>query len=83
MRKITFDEDLQELYQKGTGYIYNDYENKHYPFNKLHVSSWRTVRQMDTKTGKYHFNSIDEARDWLEDNRGVVGEDSFMRWGVM
>jgi hypothetical protein len=73
---MSSDQELLELHRKCTGFIFNDFgtKNKHYPFNKLHFTKCRHVKRTDTKTGKYYFDSIEEARDWLESNRGVEGE---------
>ena len=76
MKKILSDQELQEFHHKGTGFIYNDYgtDNKHDPYNVLHDCSCVHVRRMDTKTAKYHFDSIEGSKAWLESNRGAEGE---------
>ena len=64
------------MHKKVAGFIFNDCgtAGKHFPHNVLHIAGCYTVKRMDTNTGKYHFDSIEEARDWLEGNRGVEGE---------
>ena len=79
MYQIKTDDELIKTHLAGIGFIYNDYSGKQKinptdTGNKLHSANCPYVEKCDTKTNKYFFESIDEARKWLNGNRGKEDE---------
>ena len=73
MIRIKDDKELMNKHNRGDGYIYNDFGDatnwNPEDFNKLHKASCRWVKNMNTSFPKYHFETLEEATDWLHVHR--------------
>lgn len=75
LKEIKTDEELKILRDAGQGYIYNDYGTKYSgkEGNVLHRASCGFTQTMTVSTGKWYFDTDNEAIDWLEKNRKEIG----------
>ena len=86
MKEIISNEELKKIYEKGQGFVYNDYTpySKYgKQFNKLHKANSTCmdpsnqnrmkVEGIEKKHTKYFFDTYDEAIAWLKQNRSQVG----------
>ncbi len=77
MEAITSETELVERYTEGEGCIYNDFGSEQQwnaaEFNKLHLASCRHVRKYSEAAPKLWSRDLDDAVQWLEENRGEDG----------
>lgn len=77
MRQITSEEELDELRVAAAGLIYNDFSglgSGGAQYNVLHAADCRWVAQSNTNVRKLFFESLAEAIEWLNANRGAEGK---------
>lgn len=76
MRKIESDSKLRQLQTIGEGFIYNDFSRRGASgkdYNVLHASACGWLSRTNVNVPKYFFDTIDEATNWLNKNRGKEG----------
>ncbi len=76
MKIISDDEGLHRFHFSGVGLIYNDYVqlgSYGYKHNALHAASCFEISKMNLKHPKFYFEDLDDARAWLNSNRGPEG----------
>lgn len=66
MKKITNDNQLQEIHINGQGFVFNDFSSKRI----LHNASCGWVIKCNTNVPKMFFEDETEAIEWLKANRG-------------
>lgn len=77
--KINSWEELKNFFEKGEGFVYNDFgsfsEWNQKEFNKLHKASCPHLKQMTLGSVEWThwFSSLKEAESWLESNRKYDG----------
>ncbi len=76
MRKISDIKDYQRILDQGGGYIYNDFSpsGSQGDDNILHLASCRWLEKSNLTYDKYFFNTMNEAKTWLDSHRGDEGE---------
>ncbi len=72
MRKVTDFKDYQRIRDEGAGYVYNDFSPSGIQgdFNILHLTSCRYLEKSNLTYDKYFFNTMNEAKSWLDTHRG-------------
>ena len=76
MRQIASQEELEEFHAGGAGLIYNDFSGKGAggaQYNVLHAADCFWVARSNTNVRKLFFESLAEAIEGLEENRGPEG----------
>ena len=86
MREILNDNELEEIYKKRIGFVFNDYTkspNLGTQQNKLHKADCSYMNPSNKnrlktegesgKLPKIYFDTEDEANNWLKNNRSDVG----------
>jgi len=72
MNKIIDDKQLQELHNKGMGFIFNDFDGMRpsgIENNILHKASCNCILKSNTNVKKIFFENETEAFKWLDGNR--------------
>jgi len=73
MRQIASQEELEELHAAGVGLIYNDFSGLGAggaQYNVLHAAGCHWVARSNTNVRKLFSDSLAEAIEWLNANRG-------------
>jgi hypothetical protein len=77
MEAITSEAELAERHAEGDGCIYNDFGSEQQwnveAHNKLHLASCRHVRKYSEAAPKLWAPNLEDAVQWLEENRGEDG----------
>jgi len=76
MKVIKRDAELRQLCNAGEGFIYNDFSrmgSSGKKYNVLHVASCRWLARSNANVPKIFFDTMEEAVDWLQENRGKEG----------
>ena len=94
MKKILSDKELEEIYKKGVGFVYNDFSKSNGEMcNKLHGAGSYCLKPDNPKRLKVegsegellklYFDSLDKAHTWLKQNRSDVGYSDCLRPGCL
>jgi hypothetical protein len=77
MRPVTSQNELRRLHHSAQGFIYSDSAGTGLGgqnYNILHRAGCRWVRKTKIAYPKYYFDTLDDAYSWLEQNRGLEGQ---------
>ena len=85
IREILSNKELEEIYDKSVGFVFNDYPtNDGIKYKKLHradchslnpnnINRLKVKGKNGIKLPKFYFETLDEAYDCLKKNRSDVG----------
>jgi hypothetical protein len=77
MRPVTSQNELRQLHYTAKGFIYSDSAGTGpggQNYNILHRAGCRWVKKTKVLVPRYYFDTLDEAYSWLEQNRGLEGQ---------
>lgn len=83
MKQISNDKELAQIFEKGVGFVFNDFSKTNADFNKLHRAGSSCLNPNNPKSlkvegtvgelKKFYFETREEANNWLKKERSGVG----------